>query len=148
MKNPNKYIRKAIIDRLTGNVVVNGVTLDIVGQSTFETSFPFIRVYSYATQETDFNQTSFIQEVRTHIEVVYRYPTDSGGETEADDAVNRIFELIRTRSDGYFNLSAEGFNVFTCTMENVDTFNDNEEDFTYIRKVVLISNKVQEINGN
>lgn len=145
MKNPNKYIRKAIIDRLTNNVVVSGVTLDVVGQSTFETDFPFIRVYSYNSQESDFNQTSFIQEVRTNIEVVYRYATDSGGETQADDAVNRIFELIRTRADGYFNLSAQGFNVFTCLVENVDSFEDIEDDFTYVRKIVLVSNKVQEI---
>lgn len=147
MKNPNKYIRKAIIDRLSGNVIVNGVTLDVIGQGTFETSFPFIRVYSYTAQEVDFNQTSFIQEVRTNIEVVYRYPTDSGGETEADDAVNQIFELIRTKSEEYFDLSAEGFNVFTCIVDNIDNYNDIEDDFTYIRKIILISNKVQQING-
>lgn len=146
MRSANKYIRKAIIDRLTGNVVVNGTSLDVVGQATFETDFPFIRVYSYVVQETDFNQTSYIQEVRTNIEVVYRYPTDSGGETQADDAVNRVFELIRTRSDGYFDLSGDGFNVFTCIVENVDNFEEIEDDFTYIRKIILISNKVQQ-NG-
>jgi len=148
MRNPNKYIRKAIIDRLTGNVVINGTTLDVIGQGTYETDFPFIRVFTYTQQETDFNQTSYITEVRTNIEVVFRYNSDSGGETEADDAVNLIFELIRTRSNGYFDLSAQGFNVFTCNVENVDVLNDNDEDFTYIRKIVLISNKVQEINGD
>lgn len=144
MKSPNKYIRKAIIDRLTGNVIYNGNPIDVVGQATFETDFPFIRVYSYSTQETDQNQTTFIQEVRTNIEVVFRYPSDSGGETDADNAVDKILELIRTRSSGYFNLSGEGFNVFTCVCENIDSFEEIEDDFNYIRKIVLISNKIEQ----
>lgn len=144
MKSPNKFIRKAIIDRLTDNVIVNGNALDVVGQATFETSFPFIRVYSYSQQETNQNQSTFIQEVRTNIEVVFRYPSDSGGETDADDAVNQILELIRTRSSGYFNLSGDGFNVFTCVCENIDSFEESEDDYNYIRKIVLISNKIEQ----
>lgn len=144
MKSPNKYIRKAIIDRLTGNVIYNGTPIDVVGQATFETDFPFIRVYSYSTLETDQNQTTFIQEVRTNIEVVFRYPSDSGGETDADNAVNKILELIRTRSNGYFNLSGHGFNVFTCVCENIDSFEEIEDDFNYVRKIVLISNKIEQ----
>jgi hypothetical protein len=101
-------------------------------------------VYSVSSDETDFNQTSYITETITRIEVVTRFASDSGGELTANQAINRILELIRTRSNGYFDLSADGFNVFTCVKESSTYIVDDERDHTYFRGIVEISNKIQQ----
>jgi hypothetical protein len=76
--------------------------------------------------------------------VVTRFQSDSGGEITANSAINRILELIRTRSNGYFDLSADGFNVFTCVKESSTYIVDDELDHTYFRGIVEISNKIQQ----
>lgn len=145
MLSPNKYIRKAIINRLTGNVIINGNPVPVFNRIPSNSTFPFIRVYSFSLNESDFNQSSFITQVITKIEVVTRYQSDNGGELDADNAVNKILELIRTRSNGYFDLSGDGFNVFTCINEGITDFEDDDQDYTYFRKILEISNKVQQI---
>ena len=97
MLEPIQFIRKAIITRLTNNVVIGGVTFGVYNRVPSSASFPYILVYSVSSDETDFNQTSYITETITRIEVVTRFASDSGGELTANQAINRILELIRTR---------------------------------------------------
>lgn len=144
MLEPIQFIRKAIITRLTNNVVIGGVTFGVYNRVPSTASFPYILVYSVSSDETDFNQTSYITETITRIEVVTRFASDSGGEITANQAINRILELIRTRSNGYFDLSADGFNVFTCVKESSTYMVDDEADHTYFRGIVEISNKIQQ----
>jgi hypothetical protein len=144
MLEPIQFIRKAIITRLTNNVVINGVTFGVYNRVPSSASFPYILVYSISSDETDFNQTSYITETITRIEVVTRFASDSGGELTANQAINRILELIRTRSNGYFDLSSDGFNVFTCVKESSTYMVDDERDHTYFRGIVEISNKIQQ----
>lgn len=144
MLEPIQFIRKAIITRLTNNVVISGVTFGVYNRVPSSASFPYILVYSVSSDETDFNQTSYITETITRIEVVTRFASDSGGELTANQAINRILELIRTRSNGYFDLSTDGFNVFTCVKESSTYIVDDEADHTYFRGIVEISNKIQQ----
>jgi hypothetical protein len=144
MLEPIQFIRKAIITRLTNNVVIGGVTFGVYNRVPSSASFPYILVYSVSSDETDFNQTSYITETITRIEVVTRFASDSGGELTANQAINRILELIRTRSNGYFDLSTDGFNVFTCVKESSTYMVDDERDHTYFRGIVEISNKIQQ----
>jgi hypothetical protein len=144
MLEPIQFIRKAIITRLTNNVVIDGVTFGVYNRVPSSASFPYILVYSVSSDETDFNQTSYITETITRIEVVTRFASDSGGELTANQAINRILELIRTRSNGYFDLSADGFNVFTCVKKSSPYIVDDERDHTYFRGIVEISNKIEQ----
>ena len=108
-------------------------------------TFPYIYLYSVSTTEADFNQTSYITETITRIEIVTRYQGDSGGEIQANQAISRILELVRTRSNGYFNLSADGFNVFTCVCESVNYIVNDDNDYTYFRGILELSNKIQQV---
>jgi len=146
MKEAIAYIRQAIIDRLTNNILIDGSPLPVLNRITSNTQIPYIRVYSNGTNETDFNQTSFITETITRIEVVTRYQGDSGGELQTNQAVNDILQLIRTRSDGYFDLSGDGFSVFTCINEGTNYFVDEDKDYTYYRAIIEISNKIQQLD--
>jgi hypothetical protein len=146
MKEAIAYIRQAIINRLTNNILIDGSPLPVLNRITSNTQIPYIRVYSNGTNETDFNQTSFITETITRIEVVTRYQGDSGGELQTNQAVNDILQLIRTRSAGYFDLSGDGFSVFTCINEGTNYFVDEDKDYTYYRAIIEISNKIQQLN--
>jgi len=145
MKEPIHFIRKAIIDRLTGQVSINGNIVPIYNQVPSSTTYPFIRVYSVNSDETDFNAGSYITETITRIEVSTRFQGDSGGELDSNLIINQILELIRTRSAGYFDLSSDGFNVFTCIKENCTYLSDVDVDYTYYRAILEISNKIQQV---
>lgn len=140
-----QFIRKAIITRLTGNVLVNGVAVPIYNRVPSNATFPYIYLYSVSTTEADYNQTSFITETITRIEIVTRYQGDSGGEIQSNQAMSQILDLVRTRSNGYFNLSADGFNVFTCVCESVNYIMDDNDDYTYFRGILELSNKIQQV---
>lgn len=139
-----QFIRKAIINRLTGNILINGSALPVYNRVPSGTSVPYIYVYSVSTDESDYNQTSFITETITRIEVITRFQGDSGGELQVNQAVSQILALIRTRSNGYFDLSDDGFNVFTCINEGTTYLTDEDVDYTYFRGIIEISNKIQQ----
>ena len=61
------------------------------------------------------------------------------------ETISQILQLIRTRSAGYFDLSADGFSVFTCVNEGTTYLTDEDSDYTYFRGIVEISNKIQQL---
>lgn len=145
MKEAIHFIRKAMIDKLLGNISQNGNIVPIYNQVPSSTTYPFIRIYSVSSNESDYNQSSFISETITRIEVNTRYQGDSGGELDCNQIINQILELIRTRSAGYFDLSSDSFKVFTCIKENCTYLDDYDNDHTYYRAIMEISNKIQQL---
>lgn len=145
MKEAIHFIRKAMIDRLNGNISLNGNNVPVYNQVPSSVSYPFIRIYSVSSNETDYNATSYISETITRIDVATRYQGDSGGELDCNLIINQILELVRTRSAGYFDLSSDGFKVFTCTKDSCTYLSDVDEDYTYYRAVLEISNKIQQL---
>jgi hypothetical protein len=143
-----QFIRKAIITRLTGTVILHGSALPVFNRVPSSSTFPYIHVYSVSTNEADFNQTSFISETLTRIEIITRFQGDSGGELDVNTAMSQVLNLIRTRSAGYFDLSADGFQVFTCINEGISYLTDEDDDYTYFRGILEVSNKIQQLNGD
>jgi len=139
------YIRKAIIEKLTDNVTINGSNVQIYNRVPTDASYPFIRVYSVSNEETDQNQTSFNSEIITRIECVTRFSSDDGGELDVNLMVSQCLEHIRTRSENYIDLTANGFNVYTSINEGVKYLQDDLKDYTYFRAIIEISNKVEQI---
>ena len=180
------FIRKAIIDRLTDSIVLNGISVDVYNRVPSNAIEPFIKVYSLQNNELDFNRDSFMLECITRIEVVTAFDSDSGGELQCNQIVSDVLKLVRTRSNdnvtnqindllnplnsrsvyfenkdetisilkkcsvittnGYFDLTANGFNVYTSVLENTSYFEEDADDKTYFRAVIDLSNKVQQID--
>jgi hypothetical protein len=141
------YVRKAIIAKLNGNVIIDGSNVPIYGRVPTNASYPFIRVYSLSNDEADQNQTSFTTETITRVECVTRFASDDGGELDSNLMVSKCLELLRTRSANYIDLSANGFNVYTSVNEGVKYLQDDLSDFTYFRAIIEISNKIEQINA-
>lgn len=138
-------LRKAIIDRLNGSVLLRGQAVPVYNRIPSTANYPFIRVYSVSNDEIDQNQTSFNSELVTRIEVVTRFDSDSGGELDSNLIISECLNLLRTRSNGYFDLSAEGFNVYTSVNSGITYLQDDLNDHTYFRAILELSNRVEEI---
>jgi hypothetical protein len=139
-----QFIRRAIISRLTDAITVNGSYVPVYNRVPNDASEPYIRVYSVDSVEVDQNADSFILECNTRIEVFTSFIGDDGGELQANEIASEILTLIRTRSGNYFDLSANGFNVYTCTNEGTSYLYEDGVDKTYFRAVLNISNRVQQ----
>ena len=140
-----QFIRKAIIDRLTDAITVDGSYVPVYNRVPSSASNPYIRVFSVTHNEIDINRDSFTSECITRIEVVTAFDADDGGELQANQITSEVLRLIRTRSSGYYDLSSDNFNVYTCVNEGVSYEEIDQEDKTYFIANIEISNRVQKI---
>lgn len=140
------YIRRGIIAKLTNAVTINGAVVPVFNRIPTNSTYPAIRVYSLSSDEADQNQTSFITETITRIECITRFYSDDGGELDVNLIVSKCLELVRTRSNGYIDLSAEGFKIYATVNEGVKYLQDDLKDHTYFRAIIEISNKIQQTN--
>lgn len=138
------FIRRAIITRLTDAITVGGSYVPVYNRVPNDASEPYIRVYSVDSNEVDQNADTFMLECTTRIEVVTSFIGDDGGELQANQIASEILTLIRTRSGNYFDLSADGFNVYTCINEGTSYLYEDGVEKTYFRAILTISNRVEQ----
>lgn len=140
------YLRKAIIERLNGQVLINNKALPVYNRVPSNAKAPYIIVYSVSNNEIDQNQSSLTMELLTRVEVVTRFVGDNGGELDCNLAISKILSLLRTRSADYLDLTAAGFNVYTSVNEGIKYLQDDLKDHTYYRAILELSNRVEPIN--
>jgi hypothetical protein len=138
-------VRKALLDKLNGNVTLRGATVPIFNRLPSSATYPLIRIYSVSNDEVDQNRTSYITETITRLEVITRFSGDSGGELDSNLITDEILKIVRTRSADYINLEAEGFKVFTSTVAGINYLTEDSDDFTYFRTIIELSNRIEQI---
>jgi len=138
------FIRQAIITRLTDAITVDGSYVQIYNRVPNNAAEPYVRVYSVDSNEVDQNSDNFMLDCSTRIEVVTSFISDDGGELQSNQIASEILNLIRTRSGNYFDLSAAGFNVYTCTNEGISYLYEDGTEKTYFRAIISISNRVEQ----
>lgn len=146
MRNAIHFLRRAIINKLQGNITINNAVVPVYNRIPTDANYPLIRVYGVSTGEVSQNQTSYITENITRIECISRFYSDDGGDLDNDLMVSQILELIRTRSEDYVNLKGNGFKVYTSELNGVNYLQDDLPDYTYFRAIIEISNKIEEID--
>ncbi|QDP54280.1 MAG: hypothetical protein Unbinned5434contig1000_27 [Prokaryotic dsDNA virus sp.] len=144
MEEPIAAVRKAIIEKLSEAITINGETIKIYNRVPTDASYPYIKVYSVSTDETDENQTTFITQTITRIECVTRFTSNDGGQLICNVLVNQCLRLLRTRSSNYIDLSSSGYNVYTSVNEGVNYLEDDLSDYTYFRGIIELSNKIEQ----
>ena len=140
------YLRKAIIERLNGEVLINNKALPVYNRVPSNAKAPYIIVYSVSNNEVDQNQSSLTMELITRVEVVTRFVGDNGGELDCNLAISKILSLLRTRSADYLDLTAAGFKVYTSVNEGITYLQDDLKDHTYYRAILELSNRVEPID--
>ena len=144
MKEPIRFIRQKIFTLLNGNVSYGGSNVPVYNRVPPTQSEPYIIVYSADTSQTNQNQSDFIVECITRIEVVTAFLSDDGGELQANDIVESILELIKTSTTDFFDLTSNNFNVFTSNINGVAYSEENDDEKTYYRAIIDIANRVQQ----
>lgn len=144
MKEPIRYIRQKIFTLLNGNVSYDGSNVPVYNRVPSTQSEPYIIIYSVDTAQTNQNQTDFIVECITRIEVVTAFLSDDGGELQVNDIVESILELIKTSTTDFFDLSSNNFNVFTSNINGIAYSEENDNEKTYYRAIIDIANRVQQ----
>lgn len=139
------YVRKAIIAKLSGNVLINSAAVPVYNRIPTDATYPLIRVYSVSTNETDQNQQSFNTETITRIECISKFYSDDGGQLDTNLMVSQCLENVRTRSANYIDLSSDNFKVYTSVNEGVSYITDDLKNYTYFRGIIEISNKVEQL---
>tara|TARA_A100001015_G_scaffold275273_1_gene332430 strand:- start:322 stop:759 length:438 start_codon:yes stop_codon:yes gene_type:complete len=145
MKEPIHYIRQKIFTRLNNNVSYGGSNVPVYNRVPSTQDEPYIIVYSVDESNIDNNQSSFITECVTRIEVVTSFFADDGGELQANTIVNSILQLIKTSKTDFFDLSSNNFSVYTFNIEGISYIEESEDDKTYFKALIDISNRVQQI---
>jgi hypothetical protein len=135
------HLRKKFIDALTNQITISGSTVPIYNRIPIGSATPFVKIYSYQMDEIDQNQSSFNGEYKTRIEAITGFDGDDGGEHQLNLIVDAILQIIRTRTN--VDLSADNFNVYTTTIERIRYFEDIEDDKTYFRAIIEISNRIE-----
>ena len=145
MKEVIHRIRKALLDKLAGNIVLRGATVPIYNRIPSDATYPFIRIYSVSNDEINQNQTSYLTETITRLEVITRFSGDNGGELDSNLITDEILKIVRTRSADYIDLDEQGFNVFSSTVAGINYLTEDGDDYTYFRTIIELSNKIQQI---
>lgn len=142
MKVVAHIIRKAIYDALNGNVSYNGVTIPVSNKVLATTSYPFIKIYGDNEELTNRNQSKFISETLTKVEVVTRFRGDAGGELQAQQILSQATEIILQLGSTLTTDTFDGrilLNNFITDLKDIKYLEDYTKDNTYYRAIATIS---------
>jgi len=145
MISPNAAIRKALIAKMNGQIILNGSALPIYNHVPSTATFPYIFITTIGDDEAFQNQQSFILNTVTRIEVVTRFKSDAGGDLDCDLAISQILSKVRTRDEDYIDLTADGFNVISQVSNGTTNFQEDDKDYTYFRRILELAITTQEI---
>lgn len=145
MRYAGHFVRKGILAKLVNSVDIGSGAIPVYGRVPDSTTYPYAIVRTEGLNEIDQNRDSYTSTVTTVIEVVTRYPTDDGGQLSANEYMNKILTLIRTRSSSYMDLSGDGFNVYGQEIESIDNVEENYSDYYYYRCILNLGVKVQQV---
>jgi len=145
MKESIHFIRQKIFTRLNGNVSHGGSNVPVFNRVPSTQDEPYIIINSLNEQDVDVNQQKFITECTTRVEIVTGFFSDDGGELQANQIVNSVLQLLRTSKTDYFDLSSNNFNVYSFSVDNITYTEDADEEKTYFKALIDISNKIQQL---
>ena len=148
MLDPIRYIRLNIISALTGTVTnpSGGGYISVYNRVPSNSVYPFIRVYGLSTNAIDDNQSKYNVECITRVEVVTRFDGDSGGDLDANNIMSQITDLLISKNQSAFDLSAYNFNCYAVQNSGIQYLEDDLTDHTYFRAILELSNKVEQTN--
>lgn len=143
MREVFHHLRSKYIEAINGNISVNGSAVPITNRVGTSQTFPYIKIFSYQSEEADQNKTHFAQELVTRFEIVTQFDGDTGGEYQANQIVDGVLDIVRDRSN--VDLSTDGFNVYLTNINRVRYFEDYEQGKTYFRALIDVENRVEKI---
>jgi len=144
MNDPGEALRKGYYTALNGNITVNSANVPVYDRVPNNIGYPFIKLSTQTTTDIS-DKTAFMTNNTIVIDIVTGYDGNDGGKADSDDIANQVLGLIRTRSSGYIDLTADGFNIVTTTLDSSNTIEENKDTHYIYRRVLTFRHIIHEV---
>ena len=144
MKDASHFIRKAIYDSLNNNVTLNSANVPVYNVVPSSASTPYILITSIQNNIIDNIKDTFMTQVQTQIEIVTSFDTNTGGQLNANLAMNQISNLLISRNT-FFNLSSDNFKCVSSQNGGIAYITDDTDTETIFRGILTLNNDVEQL---
>ena len=146
MKDVGELIRTKLFQRLTGSLTYDGnpiIVYDSAGVLA-GASEPYVLLSTFISTELgEGSKQAYGQEVSVLIEICTKFDNSYGGKKMADVISNQVMELVRTRQDGYLDLSPDWY-VIRTLMESTNTLEQLVDTGVLVRRLIRFTFKIQQ----
>lgn len=146
MKDVGELIRQKLYERLNGAIVIDLQEVRVYDSASVlaEAYEPYILLSTFVSTELgEGSKSSYGQEVSVLIEVGTRFDNSFGGKLLSDRISNEVMELVRTRQDGYLDLSPDWY-VIRTLMESTNTLEQLVDTGVLVRRLIRFTFKIQQ----
>ena len=146
MKDVGELIRQKLYERLNGAIVIDLQEVRVYDSASVlaEAYEPYILLSTFVSTELgEGSKSSYGQEVSVLIEVGTRFDNSFGGKLLSDRISNEVMELVRTRQDGYLDLSPDWY-VIRTLMESTNTLEQLIDTGVLVRRLIRFTFKIQQ----
>jgi len=146
MKDVGQLIRTKVYDRLFGVLEYNSQAIPVYDSAGVPANAtqPYVLLSTFnATELLEGSKQSYGQELSLLIEVCMKFDNSFGGKIICDNISNQITELIRTRQDGYLDLSPDWYIIRTL-LESTNSIDQQVSTGVLTRRLIRFTFKIQQ----
>lgn len=146
MKDVGELIRRKLYERLSGAIVIDLQEVPVFDSASVlaAATEPYILLSTFnSTELGEGSKQAYGQEVSVLIEVGTRFDNSFGGKLLSDRISNEVMELVRTRQDGYLDLSPDWY-VIRTLMESTNTLEQLVDTGVLVRRLIRFTFKIQQ----
>ncbi len=144
MKDASHFIRKEVYDALNGNITLNSANVPIYNVVPSSASNPYILITSISNIIGDNIKDTYLNVISTQVEVVTAFDTNTGGQLDANLAMNQITQLLVSRNT-FFDLSSDSFKCISAQNDGITYITEDTETETIYRGILTFTNQVEQL---
>jgi len=144
MKDASRFIRKEVYSALNGNITLNSSNVPVYNVVPSSATDPYILITSISNLIADDIKDSYLNQIITQVEIVTAFDTNTGGQLDANLAMNQITELLVSRNT-FFNLSSDNFKCISAQNDGITYITEDTDTQTIYRGVLTFSNLVEQL---
>jgi hypothetical protein len=144
MKDASHFIRKEVYDALSGNVTLNSATVPIYNVVPSSASNPYILITSISNIIGNNIKDTYLNVISTQVEIVTAFDTNTGGQLDANLAMNQISQLLISRNT-FFDLSSDSFKCISAQNDGIAYLTEDTETETIYRGILTFTNQVEQL---
>ncbi len=147
MKDCIEILQQKYFEALDGNLLLNGVNVPVYDSSAVlaDAVQPYVLLSEvFATEIGEGSKSSYGQEVIFEVRVVTKFDNSFGGKKFASIIADQVIQRIRTRQDGYLDLSPD-FYMIKSELESTNTLEELIPDGVLISRIIRFNHTIQEV---
>ncbi len=144
MKDASRFIRKEVYSALNGNITLNSSNVPVYNVVPSSATDPYILITSISNIIADDIKDAYLNQIITQVEIVTAFDTNTGGQLDANLAMNQITELLVSRNT-FFNLISDNFKCISAQNDGITYITEDTDTQTIYRGILTFSNLVEQL---